>query len=132
VCDYGLVTKTALKNKLWKQIAIYIKNRDGHICQLCGKKCYKSDCHCSHILPKSSIAYPGYEFEEWNLKCLCSTDHLRFWHKNPLEAAIKFQEMYPDRYRMVLEKAKAYKAEKKSYSVADLMEKYQHYLKLNS
>lgn len=38
---------------------------------------------------------------------------MSFWHKNPLEAALKFQSMYPTEYTFALEKARIYNGQEK-------------------
>lgn len=123
-------TKTQLKKKLWKEIRAYIRRRDNSTCWLCHQHIVGSNLHTSHILPKGE--YPGYEFEDWNLKALCMTCHLRRWHRNPLVVASNFFQMYPEKYREAIRKSKEYKKNPVKYSTQDIMDLYKLYLDKNS
>ena len=117
-------TKTKLKKKLWPLVAISVKMRDNFTCVRCGKKGSGSSIHASHILPKGE--YPKFEFEEWNLKCLCMYCHLQWWHKNPLEAYQWFVKKFPKRYQKILEMAPKHDS-LKNYSLEELQKKIDEY-----
>lgn len=123
------MTKTKLKKLLWIEIRSFIKRRDKHICLLCKKTTLGSNAHGSHILPKS--LYPGYEFEEWNLKTLCMHCHLGIFHKDPLMVSIDFEKKHPEKYKKAVSMAKKYNKSIK-YSEKDLVAKYKYYIEKNS
>jgi 5-methylcytosine-specific restriction endonuclease McrA len=113
-----------LKKKLWKLVSISVKMRDNFTCARCGKKDSGSLIHASHILPKGQ--YHNYEFEEWNLKCLCMKCHLQWWHKNPLEACGWFEKKFPKRYNEVMLKAKQYSKVGK-YTSSEIQKRIKQY-----
>lgn len=94
-----LKTKKTPRKKLIEILDKLVKNiakvRDKFICQKCGEKVSGSNCHGSHVKPVSQ----GHKlrWDELNVKVLCGTCHLYWWHKNPLEAARWFNEKFPDR-----------------------------------
>jgi len=47
-------------------------------------RCGKPDFQMSHIYPKGR--YRSMEFDPDNVKALCYSCHLHWWHKNPIEA----------------------------------------------
>ena len=47
-------------------------------------RCGKPDFQMSHIYPKGR--YRSMEFDPDNIKALCFSCHLGWWHKNPMEA----------------------------------------------
>ncbi len=85
--------ETAIRN--------YIRKRDKDTCQKCGKKVYGSNSHCSHVIPKSQGN--ALRFDEYNIKLLCSGDHLQFWHLNPTESGEWFKNKFPDRWEYLQE-----------------------------
>ena len=62
-------------------LAKIIEKRDGKKCLKCGKL---TPLHLSHIYPKGR--HRRLEFEPDNLKFLCNSCHLFWWHRNPIEA----------------------------------------------
>ena len=84
-----------LKAELDKLSKQYIKMRDNHICQKCGKPVKDQDQHWSHVVPKS--AGNRLRWEPLNLKVLCMYCH-QWWHKNPIESGRWFMEKFPERY----------------------------------
>ena len=91
-----------LADRLWKVIQTYIRLRDNNQCQRCGKKVEKSNCHISHVVPKSHGNILKYD--ENNLKVLCYFCHLHWWHKNPIEAYEWFKDKFPERYKYIYER----------------------------
>lgn len=73
-----------------------VRKRDDYTCQRCGKKVSGSKCHVSHVIPVS--AGNRLAFDPLNMKVLCYHDHLNWWHKNPIEASIWFQQKFPTRH----------------------------------
>ena len=94
-------TITKLKKKLEKLVADYVKLRDKYICQYCGKKVEGSNCHASHVIPKSQGNQ--FRFDPINLKVLCYHHHINWFHKNPIEAAEWFKQKFPDRYEYLFD-----------------------------
>ena len=92
----------ALKKKLEILVKEYVKKRDNHTCQKCGKKVEGSDCHGSHVIPVS--AGNQFRFDPMNIKVLCYHCHLNWFHKNPIEAAAWFRGKFPDRYEYLFGK----------------------------
>ena len=88
-----------LTTKLDHLFADYIKHRDGHICQRCGKLVTGLYAHCSHVIPKSRGII--YRWEPCNAKLLCWLCHGGWWHMNPLTREIWFQEMFPERWKVI-------------------------------
>ena len=88
--------KTKLKEKLEKLLKEYIRKRDNMTCQWCGKVVQGSNCHVSHVIPKSHGNV--LRFDIMNLKILCFHCHLGCWHKNPIEAAEWFKGKFPLRW----------------------------------
>lgn len=91
--------KTKTIGKLKKEIEdlakLRAKERDGYICQKCGKKVEGSNAHGSHVIPVSHG--DALRFDLLNIKCLCYHCHINWWHKNPLEAAEWFKKTFPER-----------------------------------
>lgn len=72
----------------------YVRARDGHQCNKCGKN---NHLGAAHILPKGH--YPRLRFEPDNLMCLCWLPcHDSFWHKRINEAHEWFEAKWPGRY----------------------------------
>ena len=84
-------------DQLDKLSSQYIKLRDDHTCQWCGKREFNSSgIHVSHVIPKSRGQ--SYRWNPLNLKCLCFHCHINTFHKHPLLAAEWFQERFPGRW----------------------------------
>ena len=95
------LSRKGLIKKLDKLAGDKIRSRDNFTCQYCNKSVSGSDCHVSHVIPRSK----GYALR-WdlrNLKVLCMRDHLHWWHKNPLEANKWFEAKFPDRAKYLWE-----------------------------
>ena len=85
-----------LRDKLDKLFAEYIKKRDNYTCQRCGKRVSGSNCHVSHVIPRSRGDH--LRWDPMNAKVLCFHCHINFFHKNPLEAAEWFKNKFPYRW----------------------------------
>ena len=94
------------------------KERDGYVCQMCGKDCYGSDAHGSHVFNVGS--HKAMEIDPTNIKCLCSHCHLWVWHKDPVMAGDWFKKKFPERLKYLHEVSKA----KIKLSTVDLAELY--------
>lgn len=72
-----------------------VRKRDENRCQWCGKYVTGSNCHVSHVIPRSK----GYalRWDLQNLKVLCYHCHINVWHKNPIEASAWFDYEFPYR-----------------------------------
>ena len=82
--------------KLDKAIGQYIRDRDEYTCQKCGKMVEGSNCHVSHVIPRS--AGNALRWDENNLKVLCFKCHIGWWHKEPTASGEWFKEKFPDRW----------------------------------
>lgn len=96
----------SLRKKLTEQLdrlsSQYIKIRDNHTCQRCGRReVGSSSIHVSHVIPKSRGQ--AYRWNPVNLKCLCFHDHLQWWHKDPLAAADWYKSKFPGRWKVIQE-----------------------------
>ena len=89
-----------LKAKLWEHCKRIIRARDENECQKCGKYISGSNAHTSHVIPKSYSLRMYYDI--LNLKLLCGNCHLRWWHKNPLDASEWFKEKFPKRWQYLM------------------------------
>ena len=73
------------------------KERDGYICQKCGKsKKQGYQIQGSHILGVG--AHPRLAAEILNIKAMCSQCH-RWWHSAPTESGEWFKTKFPDWYK---------------------------------
>lgn len=86
----------ALRKQLEDTVALYVKLRDKHTCQKCGKQVEGKNCQASHVIPRS--AGNQFRYDPINLKVLCFHCHFNWWHKNPVKACEWFKEKFPDRY----------------------------------
>ena len=109
------------KKKTETAVKKYVKARDNYICQRCLKKIKGSNAHASHVIPVS--AGNQYRFDPLNLKCLCYHDHMNWWHKNPIEAALWFIKKFPDRYKYLFGKPK----EKVKFTLEELIDMEVYY-----
>jgi len=76
------------------------KKRDNYISQKSGIRLEGFNCHGSHILPEGS--YPLMSAEPYNIITLSFSEHILWWHKNPLEAAEWFEKKWPGRKKELL------------------------------
>tara|TARA_E500000318_G_scaffold15353_2_gene15678 strand:+ start:665 stop:1078 length:414 start_codon:yes stop_codon:yes gene_type:complete len=81
----------------------YAKERDGFICQKCGKESRGSNAHGSHILCVGQ--HKNMELNPDNIKCLCYYCHMNWWHKDVLFAAKWFINKFPERYERLMAEA---------------------------
>ena len=88
--------RTKLKNDLDDLVKLYVKMRDKWVCQYCGLEVHGSNCHASHVIPKSHGDILRWDPE--NLKVLCYHHHMNWWHKNPMEASKWFETKFPERW----------------------------------
>ena len=77
-------------------IAQVTKYRDGWQCQRCGKRLFRHEAHCAHVLPKSAGIL--LRWDRHNTILLCSQDHLQWAHCHPVEFREWFQAKFPDRF----------------------------------
>lgn len=64
--------------------------RDKNACIFCGTT---KNLQLSHIYPKGR--YRCMEHDPENAKCLCLKHHLFYWHRSPVEAWERLQEVLP-------------------------------------
>lgn len=99
------MAKKTPRQKLVKEldstVSEIIKKRDHKICQKCGKLALGSNCHWSHVIPRSKGNALRWDLQ--NSIVLCMRCHLHWWHKNPLESARWFEETFPDRHKYLME-----------------------------
>lgn len=93
--------KPTVKRGRMKQIldglaSMVVRKRDEYRCQKCYKEISGANAHCSHVIPKSAGDKLRWDLN--NMKTLCYFHHLRWWHKNPLEASEWFKATFPDRW----------------------------------
>lgn len=87
---------TKLRKECEDLAKLLAKIRDNWTCQRCGVHVEGRNAHGSHVIPVSSGNQ--FRFEVTNIKTLCGHCHLRWWHKNPVEAAEWFKQKFPERY----------------------------------
>lgn len=90
-------TEKSVKNSLDRLIDQIVYLRDNDTCQRCGRKVAGCDRHGSHVIPVS--LGNKLRWDENNMKVLCFYDHLRWWHKNPVEAGEWFMKKFPERWQ---------------------------------
>lgn len=105
-----------LVKELDRLTAIIIKDRDKSICQKCHKKVFGSNCHWSHIIPRSSGMKLRWDLN--NSLVHCYWCHLRFWHKNPLDATEWFKNTFPERWEYLMANRGIHK-----FTADDIMDK---------
>ena len=74
----------------------FAKERDGYICQKCGKKVSGTSAHGSHVIPKSISMLLRWNLN--NIKCLCFYHHRQWWHMDITEASAWFKSAFPERW----------------------------------
>lgn len=82
-----------LRDKIDGLFAQVIKERDGNICQHCGRKVKGQNAHCAHVYSRNNL------FMRWDLLnalCLDFHCHIQFWHSG--EGIKWFAEAFPARY----------------------------------
>lgn len=96
-----------------------IKDRDRGICQKCGN----AGNHVSHVYSRKNLTL---RWDLNNLKLLCTRCHLYWWHKEPIDASMWFQNEFPYRADYLME----VKNITKTWRVDDLVEKYNELCKI--
>lgn len=90
-------TKTWYRKKLVERAKKIAIERDGGICQRCGKsKISGWQIHGSHVFPEGK--YHGMSVNTENIKALCAQCHM-WWHENPLASSEWFRGKFPVRYK---------------------------------
>ncbi len=110
------------KEELWNVCRAYIKRRDNSTCQYCLIEVEGSNCHTSHVIPKSQGN--ALRYDDQNLKILCYHHHINWWHKNPLEAAAWFKEKFPERDKYLHENKNKIVKHRIS-DIQDMIDEYQ-------
>jgi hypothetical protein len=77
-------------------VAQVTKYRDGWRCQRCGKRLFRHEAHCAHVLPKSAGIL--LRWDRQNTILLCAQDHLLWAHCHPIEFRQWFQAKFPERF----------------------------------
>ncbi len=77
-------------------VAQVTKYRDGWRCQRCGKRLFRHDAHCAHVLPKSAGIL--LRWDRQNTILLCAQDHLQWAHLHPAEFRQWFEAKFPQRF----------------------------------
>ena len=91
-------TNSWYRKKMVERAKIEALERDGYVCQKCGKSKYTGwAIHGSHVFPEGR--YHGMSANPLNIKALCYDCHFNWWHKNPLQAAEWFKAKFPERYK---------------------------------
>lgn len=88
-------SRSKLKKDLDKLVKDYVKIRDNHTCQWCGKVVSGKSCQGSHVFSVGSCSL--LQFEPLNIKVLCAYCHRRRWHSSPPEAMAWFGSKFPER-----------------------------------
>ena len=88
-------SRKTLTRKLDRLVGEIVRKRDKETCQWCGKRVSGSNCHVSHVVPRSAGNLLRWDLK--NLKVLCFHCHINRWHKNPREAAEWFNGRFPKR-----------------------------------
>jgi len=78
------------KKKLYALLHEAVRIRDGAKCLKCGRT---DKLQLSHIYPKGRYRLMEYLLD--NVKLLCLSCHLFWWHKNPIEAHEWLKETLP-------------------------------------
>jgi len=103
--------KKKLKKKLDQAVRLRVIDRDGGICQRCGK----AGNQVSHVISRRNL---NLRWDMTNLKLMCVGCHIYWWHKSPLEAVDWFKGKFPDRYDYVMKNKNVIK----QWSVTELEE----------
>ena len=74
--------KKRLRNKLDREWSDAVRERDGHVCQRCGRT---EHLNAHHIFTKK--AHPSVRHDLENGVCLCAGCHLWWAHQEALEVA---------------------------------------------
>jgi len=75
------------------------KTRDKYTCQHCGVKGTGINIHGSHIINEARDHRLA--CDPYNIKALCYNCHINWWHKNPVEAGIRFRKKRPGRWEQL-------------------------------
>ena len=91
-----------IRRRCWALCRKIVILRDSSTCQWCSKIVFGSNCHVSHVVPRS--AGLSYYYDPMNLKILCADCHINKWHRHPKIAEEWFKEKFPDRVTYLQEK----------------------------
>ncbi len=80
------------------------KERDGYICQRCGKNRDTGQIQASHDISVGQCIWLAADIN--NITTLCAYCHLRWWHSNPIEAGKWHEDQFPERHAYIIEKKK--------------------------
>lgn len=97
----------------------YIKRRDNHTCQNCGRR-WGVYADWSHVVPKS--AGNRLRWDPLNSKVLCRDCH-REWHDKP-DGMEWFKVKFPDRYRYLERERVKGPKQFKDYELLEMVEEY--------
>lgn len=117
-------SRSKIKKELDKLVKDYVKERDNHTCQHCGKIVSGKSCQGSHVFSVGSCSV--LQFEPLNIKTLCGHCHL-WWHSTPIEAAQWFERKFPER----LAQLNVLKQTKTKTSTVELQELINKYKQIN-
>jgi len=120
------LSRAKLKNTLDKLVKNYVKLRDNHTCQWCGKVVSGKSCQGSHVFSVGSCSL--LQFESLNIKVLCAYCHRRRWHSSPPEAMAWFGKKFPERLAK-LEELKLTAKKISTYELQVLIDGYKAKLK---
>jgi 5-methylcytosine-specific restriction endonuclease McrA len=118
-------SRSKIKKELDKLVKDYVKERDGHICQHCGKKVSGKSCQGSHVFSVGSCSV--LQFEPLNIKTLCGHCHL-WWHSTPIESGQWFEQKFPERLAQ-LNVLKQSKTKTSTVELQMMIEEYKDKLK---
>jgi hypothetical protein len=97
------------------------KERDGYICQKCGKDRSTGQIHASHDVSVGCAIWLAADIR--NITTLCYTHHNNWWHKNDIDCWEWHKSKFPERYKWI--KENRYKQQKMNWE-----EVYKHLTKL--
>lgn len=101
-----VTAKQCIKKMLEAALREAVYKRDEGTCQKCGSQL---DFQVSHVYRRSQCGRLAYDLN--NVKGLCGTCHLGWWHCNEAEGGIWFAETFPDRWKYISKKIKQYQAD---------------------
>ena len=117
-----------IRKKALTLAKVIAKRRDNYICQKTGKEVTGSNCHGSHVIPVSRDNRLA--LDPINILTLDSYSHLRWWHKDILEAYEWFRETFPERFKY-LERKRKENQTKGTFTLLELSDTYKDLLELS-
>lgn len=108
-----------------KEVRRITRKRDKNICQKCKTKVNKRNSHVSHVKTKRRHPYLRHDLQ--NVKLLCFSCHIMWWHKEISEAWTWFQQEFPYRADYLDERTREYNeiGNMKKMTIDDLKERYE-------